>query len=195
MSLFSAQVCDECQSDCRDPLASHCEQFWKAVDGSSAGSPVMPSGVDLLAVYKSLVTSALLMMPEQELAYFQDTLEWLNNPDHEYDAGLFAGTCCHLYAASFTDSPPWTTLVRRIDDDAPLPYMLYFLARGGVVVQISVPLCVRDQDLDGRGARLPVRSLTVGEGPHYREMRPTVLRLVDPASRARAQGRRALLLK
>ena len=90
---------------------------------------------------------------------------------------------------------PWTTLERRIDDEAPLPYMLYFLARGGIVVQVSVPLSVRDQDLDGRGARLPVRSLTVGEGPHYREVRPTVLRLVDPATRARARGRRALLLK
>ena len=56
-------------------------------------------GVDLLAVYKSLVTSAVLIMPEPELAYFTDTIEWLNNPDHEYDAGLFAGTCCHVYDA------------------------------------------------------------------------------------------------
>ncbi len=54
------------------------------------------------------------------------------------------------------------------------------------MVQISVPLCVRDQDLDGRSAHLPVRSLTAGEGPHYREARPTVLTMVDPAGWARA---------
>ena len=77
--------------------------------------------------------------------------------------------------------PPWTSLVRRIDDEAPLPYMCFFLRGAAIVVQISVPLCVRDQDLDGRGAHLPVRSLTVGEGPHFRELRPTVLRLVDPS--------------
>lgn len=195
MPLFSAQICDECQAECREPLAGHCERFWTSLKDDAASHSGLPRNVDLVAVFKSLVTSAMLIMPEQELAYFTDTLEWLNNPDHEYDAGLFAGACCHVYHAPLENDRSWLCLARRIDDEAPFPYMVCFIAWRAIVVQISVPLSVRDHDLDGRSARLPVRSLTAGEGPHYREARPTVLRLVDPASQARARGRRALLLK
>jgi hypothetical protein len=194
-TLLSAQVCDECQSDCRDPLALHCERFWQSLCDVAATHSLASRHIDLLAVFKSLVTSAMLIMPEQELAYFTDTLEWLNNPDHEYDAGLFAGTCCHVYRAPFDNDRTWARLARRIDDEAPFPYMVCFLGWGGIVVQISVPLCIRDHDLDGRSAHLPVRSLVAGEGSHYRETGPAMLRLVDPASRVRALGRRALLLK
>jgi hypothetical protein len=28
MSLLSAEICDECQADCRDPLAGHCHDLW-----------------------------------------------------------------------------------------------------------------------------------------------------------------------
>ena len=136
-----------------------------------------------MAVFKSLVTSALLIMPESELAFFTDTLEWVNNPDHEYDAELFAGTYCHVYRTPWTTERSSISLARRIDDDAPFPYIVCFLSWRGLVVQISVPLSVRDHDLDGRGACLPVRSLTAGEGWEFREARPTVLRLVDQARR------------
>jgi hypothetical protein len=56
-----------------------------------------------------------------------------------------------------------------------------------------VPMSVRDQDLDGRNARLLQRSLSGGEGPHFRVIGPTVLQLVDPAPRPRA-GRRRMLM-
>jgi hypothetical protein len=136
----------------------------------------------------------MLIMPERELAYFTDTLEWLSNPDHEYDADMFAGASCLVYGDA-AGQQPVTTLVRRVDDDAPVPYVLYFVANRGTIVQISVPLCVRDHDLDGRGTELPCRSLTTGEGPHFAEIRPRAVRLVEPLSRSRAMGRRALLLK
>jgi hypothetical protein len=191
-SLFSCQICDECQADCRDPLAAHCETLWKTLAAGSDSDQVVLRGIDSLAVFKSLVTSAMLIMPDEELAYFTDTLEWVNNPDHEYDAGHFAGTECHLYVAPFLREQSWASLARRIDDESPFPYMVCFLCRGGIVVQISVPLCVRDHDLDGRSSIVPVRSLTGGEGPHFRATSPAVLRLVDAARRARTHGRHAL---
>jgi hypothetical protein len=185
--LYSDQVCDECQADCRDPLDVHCENFWRALHAArDAHQVVLRRDIDSLAVFKSLVTSALLIMPETELAYFTDTLDWVNNPDHEYDGGLFAGTYCHVYHDPSPSDRSWISLARRTDDDAPFPYMVLFIAWDGLVLQISVPMSVRDEDLDGRGARLLERSLFGGEGSHCRVSSPTVLRLVDSAKRPRS---------
>jgi len=177
-TLSSAQICDECQEDCRDPLATHCENFWKTVHASGDGHhSARGRDFDALAVFKSLVASALLIMPEDELAYFGDTLEWVNNPDHEYDGGLFADTYCQVYQLQASSERPRISLARRIDDEVPFPYMVSFLSWGGVVVQTALPMCLRDQDLDGRCEQMPRRSLITGEGPHFHEARSTVLRL------------------
>ncbi len=184
--LSSDRVCDECQADCRDPLAVHCESFWRTLHATRhAHRVVLPRDVDLLAVFKSLVTSAMLIMPEIELAYFTDTLEWANNPDHEYDGGLFAGTYCHVYEDPSPPERSWISLARRVEDEVPFPYMVSFISWGGIVLQIAVPLSVRDQDLDGRGARLVQRSLSGGEGPHFRVSGPTIVPLVGAVRRAR----------
>jgi hypothetical protein len=189
--LHSKRVCDECQADCRDALAVHCENFWRTLHATrDAYQVVLRRDVDSLAVFKSLVASALLVMPETELAYFTDTLEWVNNPDHEYDGGLFAGTYCHVYRDPSPPEGSWISVARRVDDEAPFPYMVAFISWNGVVVQISVPMSVRDQDLDGRNARLLQRSLVSGDGPHFRVIRPTVVRLVNPESRRRPVHRR-----
>jgi Protein of unknown function (DUF2934) len=192
-TLESAQICDECQADCRDPLAADCEILWNSLLAGADTPRSLPPSVDSLAVFKSLVTSALLIMPEVELAYCTDTLEWVSNPDHQYDGGLFAGTYCHVYRVPSPSAGSWISLARRVDDDAPFPYMVTFLSRGDIVVQIAVPMCVRDQDLDGRGARLPQRSLSRGEGPHFRVTDPTVLPLVNQTSRSRSGLRRGLI--
>jgi hypothetical protein len=177
-TLSSAQICDECQEDCRDPLVTHCEDFWKTIHASGDGHhSARGRDFDALAVFKSLVASALLIMPEDELAYFGDTLEWVNNPDHEYDGGLFADGYCQVYHLQSSSERPRITLARRIDDEIPFPYMVSFLSWGGVVVQTAMPMCLRDQDLDGRCEQMPRRSLITGEGPHFHEARSMVLRL------------------
>ena len=184
--LSSDRVCDECQADCRDPLAVHCENFWRTLHASrDAHQVVLRRDVDSLAVFKSLVTSALLIMPEIELAYFTDTLEWANNPDHEYDGGLFAGTYCHVYQDPSPPERSWISLARRVDDEAPFPYMVSFISWGGIVLQISVPLSVRDQDLDGRSARLAPAFALRRRRSSFPCSGPTVVRLVGPARRAR----------
>jgi hypothetical protein len=47
-------------------------------------------------------------------------------------------------AASFS----WAALARRVDDDAPMPYLLAFFGVGQHVFQVPLPLCARDEDLD-----------------------------------------------
>jgi hypothetical protein len=193
-SLHSAQVCDECQLECRDLLAPDCERLWSSLRAAADIHQALPRNIDKLAVFKSLVTSALLMMPESELGYFTDALEWVNNPDHEYDGALFAGTVSHVYRAPFLHERSWMSLARRNDDDAPFPYMILFVSWSGLIVQVSVPLSVRDHDLDGRTARLPVRSLTAGEGDHFTETRFTTVCLVEPPDRARKRARQPMLV-
>jgi len=187
-SLHSEAVCDDCQASCRDPLVADFERFWDALAvgraGSDTGQELPARNFYTVAVLKSLVASALLIMPENELAYFVDTLEWVNNPHHGNDSGLFAEAVCRVYAAPWLRDRSWSSLVRRAGDELPFPYMIYFLSRGGLVLQVHVPLCLRDQDLDGRMARIPERSLIHGEGPDFQEIRPTTFHLAkgDAAS-------------
>jgi hypothetical protein len=178
-SLLSAEICDECQADCRDPLADDCQRLWDALKTVAGAFPLVPLQTSSIAAYKSLIAGALLVMPEIELANFTDTVEWVNNPDHDYDGSLFGGTYCHVYSAPFFGDQSWTSIARRIDDEAPHPYMLYFVAWGGNVIQVPVPLGSRDQDLDGKAVRIPERSLAAGHGPHFREACSTRLRVSD----------------
>ena len=66
-------------------------------------------------------------------------------------------------------------------NDAPFPYMIFFLAQGGVVLQVQLPLCIRDQDLDGRPVALLRRSFTSPEtGQSFEQAR-----IVGPTPRQR----------
>jgi hypothetical protein len=128
-----------------------------------------------LGAYKSLVASALLLLPENELGFFPDALEWVSHPDPEIDAGLFAGSA---YRVSFGDAlggRSWVSLARRRDDEMSLPYLLYFLGHDGLLIQVPIPLCLRDEDLDGRPICVPERVFVAGEGPDFRESWSTVL--------------------
>jgi hypothetical protein len=138
-----------------------------------------------MAVFKSLIASALLIMPAAELRYFPDTLEWVSNPDTDTDADLFADIACRVYAPAALESRSWTSLARRVDDEANVPYLLYFLGRDRLLLQVHVPLCLRDEDLDGRPRTVPERALAVGQGHGFREARCTVLPLTPSPGRRR----------
>jgi hypothetical protein len=190
-SLFSEAVCDACQASSRDPLVPEFERFWNAL-AADAGACCVEGDLGArelysLPVLKTLIASALLIMPEDELPYFVDTLEWVNNPYPNDDARLFADTVCHAYIAPFLKGRSWSSLARRIHAELPLPYMICFLSRGGIVLQLPVPLCLRDQDSDGRMVPMPECSLTAGEGSGFQEARATVMRLVTPGH---GRGRR-----
>jgi Protein of unknown function (DUF2934) len=175
-SLFSAEICDECQADCRDPLACHSHQMWDALSAEADSLPHFPRSLHLIAAFKSLITSALLVMPLGELEYFSDTLEWVNNPDFEYDGSLLTGSFCRVYVVPFAPKAGWINLSRRIHDEAAMPYMLFFAGWRGFVLQLPLPLCIRDQDLDGKDVQFPVRSPMSGRDPHFQQAGLLVLR-------------------
>ena len=55
-----------------------------------------------------------------------------------------------------------------MEDGAPWPYALFFLASGRAVFQTHLPLCPLDEDLEDAGLRGPELSMSLGEGPDHR---------------------------
>jgi hypothetical protein len=180
-SLLTAEVCAECQLECLDPLDDDFGRFWKTLRTVLVeGDPLHASpyrNFVTIAAFKSLIAGALLVVPEAELMYFPDTLEWLSNPDHDYDARLFTGISCQVFDASFSTEQPSMSLAKRIDDDAALPYMNYLIVCDGIAVQVPLPLCLRDQDLDGRLVSILERPRAASDGRAFGESRRVVLAL------------------
>jgi Protein of unknown function (DUF2934) len=173
-SLFTEAICDECQSAFRDAIDHEFTRFQGALLGAgtdiSSGKHLHTPPHYSLDVFKSLVACALTIMPESELRYFVDALEWVSNPDSDCDASLLrAEATCLVYSAAFLRDQSWTSLARRAKNDAPFPYMIFFLAQGGVVLQVHLPLCIRDQDLDGRLIHVPRRAFTSPEGSPFEQ--------------------------
>jgi hypothetical protein len=138
-------------------------------------------------MFKSLIACALSIMPEIQLRYFADSLEWVSNPDPDSDGLLLKeAATCRAYTVPFLRNRSWTSLARRNDGVLSLPYMLYFLAHHGVVLQVQVPLCTRDQDLDGRPVREIRRSWSASEDDRLPQPRPTELQLTRSGTRPRA---------
>ena len=192
-SLYTAEVCDDCQEDWHVPLDTEFRAFWESLGANGAGlnshDEPQTRPIFSVAVFKSLIAAAILILPESELPSVLDAIEWVSNPDHDSDDRLFAGAICRVYSAPFFKDRSWISLARRIDDEAPLPNLLYFLAHGGMIVQVPVPLCLHDEDLDGRAVYQPERALSGGEGPDFQESRVTVLPLVLSWGRPRLERR------
>jgi Protein of unknown function (DUF2934) len=194
-SPLTAEVCRDCRLDWGNALDDEFIRFWERLtrDAASGGDGPDNRGRSPLSVaaFKAMVAGALSIVPDADLPDFVDTIEWLSNPDHDLDDRLLGGAGCRIYRAPFLheDSRASLSLARRIDDDAPVPYMLYFLAGHGIMVQIPLPLCLRDQDLDGRDVEHPERALSVGSGHEFRAARCVPLPLVVSNRRAN-QGRR-----
>jgi hypothetical protein len=184
-AFYTAAVCDECRASFRDGQAARLQQFLAVLSEDAGrvarGDGGCAPGVYSLDVFKSLVACALSIMPESELGFFADALEWVSNPDAQSDGALLERDAkCLAYLVPFWNERSWTTIERRIDSDVPLPYTIYFLAVRGVMLQIQIPLCVRDQDLDGREVRVPRRSFAVGEVESFDEARVREFRLTAP---------------
>ena len=132
------------------------------------------------------------MMPGAELPYFIDALEWVSNPDHEADDQLLEGAECWVYRAPFLgEGAARAHLARRVEDETPVPYMIYFLASDGLMVQLPLPMCLRDA-----GPRRPVdRAARAGPGGGLRARVPrraVPVRLpLAVSGRPQGRGRRA----
>ena len=128
-------------------------------------SRAMPVGA-----LKSLARVALLLMPESQLEYFGDTIEWVSNPEHERDAGSLESLLSRGFTFRMCRCPrPSVTLVRKTYEDAPFPYVVLFLGTTELMIQVPVPYCVRDDDRDGELEPMPRLSLACGHGHDFRD--------------------------
>lgn len=164
-ALRAWDECDECRSAYESALAGAFESFARPMLGPSPSRPPAEIPVDAL---KELHRMALSLLPPTELHHFGDTIEWVTNPDHAREARLLDDLGCHVYLTPAPVSAPFIALARRIEDDAPWPYLLVFLAISGAVFQTHLPLCTRDEDLEGAAPRGPELSMSVGAGSEHR---------------------------
>jgi hypothetical protein len=179
-ALVAWDECDDCRAQYEASLAGPFEAFARPLIGPDPAVPDPAEGVPVAAL-KALVRMGLATLPASELHYFDDTVEWLTNPDHDRDASILGGLGCHVYITPTPIPAPFASLARRSDDDASVPYMLFFLGTSRVVFQTHLPFCPRDEDLDDNaaGARGPELSMSLGSGRDYRPSLVTFLPAVS----------------
>jgi hypothetical protein len=171
-TLKTRDLCDECVDQFASTIDREFATFWQSLDPFRSADlwlrdSQVPTAIPIGA-YKSLIRMSLSVMPEDELAGFTDTIEWVSNPDQAFDSNLFGGLGCLVYQVHIPYSRPWTSLARRICEEAPFPYMLFFLASERLILQTHLPLSSYDEDLDGTEVRVPQRSFSTGLGSDLR---------------------------
>jgi hypothetical protein len=165
-AVQSLDECEECHLRFTEEVLTDFERFalpyatGKAQPGRGASPPIS------VGAFKGLTKMALSVMPEPELEFFPDTLEWVANPDHDADRATFAGRGlgCYVHQAG-PFKAPFAALARRREDDAPMPYMLFFLGTSGLVFEAPLPLCVRDEDQEAGATLVPRVSIPCGSPP------------------------------
>ncbi len=149
-SLVSADLCEECR-----------EEFAESLDGEFRRSvlPLLTRGEGggplPIAAYKSLVRLGLGILPGRDLDDFRDAMEWVGNPDHDFDGGVFAEFGVQWHRALHPASGPWAALARRVEADVLMPSVLFFLGTRTNSLQVPLPLGSRDEDLEGHAATFP----------------------------------------
>ena len=100
-----------------------------------------------IAIYKCLTKMALSIMDENKLQYLRNTLNWINEADHQNNSYNLHNLKCFF---SFTPGPlphyftSALLLERRPDAKLNVPHMTFVLAYGNFTFQIYLPLSELD---------------------------------------------------
>ncbi len=154
--ILATDVCDDCQEQFRESMDAELDAFLLAM---KQGNP--PRRVPIAAI-KGLTRLALGFVPLEELDYFADAMEWVINPDHDFDRDALGPLRPSLEYSPEGFASPWAAVARRVDDDEPFPYLLFFLGAAHHVVTLPVPLCQRDEDLEGVDVVVPEAGQSLG---------------------------------
>jgi hypothetical protein len=147
-SILAHDQCDDCLALFEPTIDDDFEGF--ALDLLAS----VPSAFDSIPIgaFKGLVRLALGISPDTDLESYEDTIEWISNPDHNFDRNAFQGLSCTLYKVGSAFPSSWAVLARRRDHTEPLPYLLFFLGFAETILQLTIPLGQRDEDQDGHEA-------------------------------------------
>lgn len=121
----------------------------KTLSAALGSQPYIP-----ILAYKCLVKMALAIMPTEELQNFTHTLTWLMERNPSCSSNRVRSAACYIYDY-FLPYPSSAVLLRRRTSDTPLPYMLFVLNLGRVVVQTYLPLTPMDNCFAGMKVRFP----------------------------------------
>ncbi|WP_055437700.1 HNH endonuclease [Lacinutrix algicola] len=100
-----------------------------------------------IAIYKCLTKMALTIIDESELENFRNTLEWINEEQHDNSRFSLNNLKCFY---SFTPGPlphDFTSCLlfkRKEEHKDNVPYMIFLLAYGNYTFQIYLPLSNKD---------------------------------------------------
>ncbi len=149
-NLVALDQCEECQAQFLDGLDEVLGSFLEDV---SRGH--VPDSVPI-AAYKGMVKIALSILPVEDLDLFPDAVEWICNPDHDHDGGSFSrmGMGIFLHQGEGLTGA-FVGVARKIEDGEPMPSALFFLGGPGYSISMAVPLCMRDEDLEGADLIVP----------------------------------------
>jgi len=90
--------CEECASLFAETIEPGLSRFLLA--GPSSGLPGI--GVD---AFKGLVKLALAIMPAADLDDHEETVEWISNPDHDFDLNVFRDLTCAVHRRRCAEQP------------------------------------------------------------------------------------------
>ncbi len=184
-------LCAGCQGECRAPLAQDFDACWQALGiAAHAADPsqvIAERGQPAPGALKALAQSLLLLVPSNELDYLTDLVEWLANPDSDQDAGLLDDVRALAYWSDQPRDRAWAALARRRSPSAEVPYLVGFLGRDGLVLELPLPLCNRDDELES-GLATPFRSFATGLAAGLGRVRALPLTPPKKPVKSRARG-------
>ncbi len=109
-----------------------------------------------LGAYKALAKAAFTLLPDGELANFQELRLWLNEKD-VVTRKVYANKghwCFHTFVPGPSPFPnPIVALMRR-KQNIEAPYLLFFLAFGNWTYQIFVPCPEMDRVMEGKALQI-----------------------------------------
>jgi hypothetical protein len=118
-----------------------------------------------LEVYRCIVKMGYALLPDGELAHFEDARRWLVEPKVQLrnDPSVWAQG---LYCTLPIDHPnQFAVLYRRRWPDEPLPYILFCFSIASVLFQFPLPLSPSDDHLNGLEIDVPRMDLAYqGQG-------------------------------
>jgi hypothetical protein len=119
------------------------QEYTKQINFDSTIQPYVP-----LAVFKCLTKMAISIMPQEELIYFKEAIQWIQMEDHSFDLWNYSKQCFFAYTNHHGIMPYnklHTFLIKRKDTNCLVPYMIYVVAFANLFFQITVPCPAQDQ--------------------------------------------------
>jgi hypothetical protein len=115
------------------------------------------------AVFKSLVKSALAVMPQDELSNFIETIRWIRaeGPEKTPESRCF----CFTSSMEVRRVGLEVLLMRRLEPTAKLPYMTFFMCFANLTYQVFLPFSKGDHHYVGETIqvrRFPNRASRIG---------------------------------